>query len=200
MDFFFCPSITERKLLYDSVTDRMWVQYVFGSILAGTLLGFDASFIPGECQPFWNFYKYQRGFRHKHHFARIRFLMSYTVNELFAATAHLMLPFVLMDAPENMDFVKDATCVLFIAQLDTLQVVAPDHEIPLEEEELPRLVQDEIPGKEEKELPLLEVEILPGRVMKKKEKKEEGLKGQQLEPAARGARSARSNAASSIIN
>ena len=54
--------------------------------------------------------------------------MSYTVNELFAATAHLVLPFVLMDAPENMDFVKDATCVLFIAQLDTLQVVAPEHE------------------------------------------------------------------------
>ena len=26
-----------EKLLYDSVTDRMWVQYVFGSILAGTL-------------------------------------------------------------------------------------------------------------------------------------------------------------------
>ena len=98
--------------------------------------------------------------------------MSYTVNELFAATAHLMLPFVLMDAPENMDFVKDATCVLFIAQLDTLQVVAPDHEIPLEEEELPRLVQDEIPGQEEKELPLLEVEIpMPGRVMKKREKR-----------------------------
>ena len=104
--------------------------------------------------------------------------MSYTVNELFAATAHLMLPFVLMDAPENMDFVKDATCVLFIAQLDTLQVVAPDHEIPLEEEELPRLVQDEIPGQEEKELPLLEVEIpMPGRVMKKKRRKKKGSRG-----------------------
>lgn len=153
-----------EKLVYDSVTDRMWVQYVWGSLLAGTLLGFDASFIPGECQPFWNVYKYQRGFRRKHHFARIRFLMSYTVNELFAATAHLMLPFVLMDAPEAMDFVKDATCVLFIAQLDTLQVVASEHEIPL----LPLLAQDdedEIRGKEEEELRQLKVEIpIPGSV------------------------------------
>lgn len=166
-----------EKLVHDSVSDRMWVQYVCGSVLAGTLLGFDASFIPGECQPFWNFYKYQRGFRRKHHFARIRFLMSYTVNELFAATAHLVLPFVLMEAPENMDFVKDATCVLFIAQLDTLQVVAPEHENPLEGEELQRAQddQDEFPGKEEKELPLLKVEIpIPGRVMKKKKRKKQG--------------------------
>lgn len=100
--------------------------------------------------------------------------MSYTVNELFAATAHLVLPFVLMEAPENMDFVKDATCALFIAQLDTLQVVAPEHENPLEGEELQRAQddQDEFPGKEEKELPLLKVEIpIPGRVMKKRKER-----------------------------
>ena len=107
-------SIYYREKLTDA-SDRMWVQYVCGSIISGTMLGFDASFIPGECRLFFGMFTSSRKVSDMNTiFPNYDLAMSWAVNDIFAATAHFMLPMVLMDAEDNLDFVKDATCVLFI--------------------------------------------------------------------------------------
>lgn len=55
---------------------------------------------------------------------QLRVFMSWLVNSLFANIIVLMLPIILMDSEDGVEFVKDATSVMFIAELDTVNITS----------------------------------------------------------------------------
>ena len=52
----------------------------------------------------------------------LRIVMSWMVNQFFAEMAFIMLPVVLLDSSNSLEFVKDATCILFIAGLEQAEL------------------------------------------------------------------------------
>merc|ERR1712061_757243 len=56
---------------------------------------------------------------------QVRCFLSWAVNEVIQIFVFMTLPLVLMSADSEMEFVKDATAVLFIAALDDLNDPVP---------------------------------------------------------------------------
>ena len=64
----------------------------------------------------------------------LRWLMSFVVNEIYPLAVIFMVPLVLCQAEENVEFVKDATAILFIHQLDNITGEPMKIEKPKEKE------------------------------------------------------------------
>jgi len=108
--------------------------YVCGAIISTVVRSQDEGFLFGECRPFWQPYFCCDGFENekKQHcqcVVYLRLLMSVIVNEILANAALFLLPTILMVAPDYMEFVKDATCIMFISKLDTLPAIEEDQKI-----------------------------------------------------------------------
>ena len=86
-----------------------------------------------EWEDFWCVYFAKRGpgFRPpSHHHPWIRVVMSFLVNNYFMKTMITVLPCALMESSDSMEFVKDATSILFIAKIDDV-LFSWSHHVPL---------------------------------------------------------------------
>ena len=107
-------------------TFQQIVFYVCGALVSSVLRAREHSFYHTEYKPFWEPYCEECWEpKHKLNF-RFRLFCSLLANEIFSQAVLILLPVVLMNAPDLMEFVKDATCVAFISQMDNLQNVADD--------------------------------------------------------------------------
>ena len=92
------------------------------AIVSCALRGITPSWSSGEWRPFWRHIYFDdkfAGYRSKA--LAVRFLFSLIVNEFLAQMTLFALPAILMKADDDLEFVKDATSILFIAELDSLQ-------------------------------------------------------------------------------
>ena len=112
-------SVVQQPSPRDQISDRQVMFYVGGAIISIVMQLRGETFKKVEWKPFWRHYFYQ-GFQKAEHWSRVRISMSWLVNQVFAQTTMLMVPVILMEAGDYMDFVKDATSILFIAELDVL--------------------------------------------------------------------------------
>eukprot|EP00435_Cladocopium_sp_Y103_P070979 s196_g36.t1 len=76
---------------------------------------------------FWRVYLASSGFRAPTHWPRSRIAMSFTVNVFFHYLMITVLPLVLMESSNSMEFVKDATSVLFISRIDDVVFSCTHH-------------------------------------------------------------------------
>ncbi|OLQ01050.1 hypothetical protein AK812_SmicGene16250 [Symbiodinium microadriaticum] len=109
----------------EEITEQQLFMYVCGSVVGLVLRLREQSFLAAEWEPFWHPYFYE-DFRRPHHFAKVRCFMSWLANEAFARTIFFLLPVILMYSPDLLEFVKDATCIVFIAHLDDVQSTEED--------------------------------------------------------------------------
>ena len=122
----------QEKLIEEEITEQQFFMYVCGSIVGIVLRLREPSFLAAEWEPFWRPYFCEEGFQRRHHFARARCFMSWLANEAFARTIFFLLPVILMYSPDLLEFVKDATCIVFIAHLDDVQSTDEEQWIPKE--------------------------------------------------------------------
>ena len=115
----------QEKLIEEEITEQQLFMYVCGSVVGLVLRLREQSFLAAEWEPFWHPYFYE-DFRRPHHFAKVRCFMSWLANEAFARTIFFLLPVILMYSPDLLEFVKDATCIVFIAHLDDVQSTEED--------------------------------------------------------------------------
>ncbi|CAE7705290.1 unnamed protein product [Symbiodinium necroappetens] len=115
----------QEKLIEKEITEQQLFMYVCGSVVGLVLRLREQSFLAAEWEPFWHPYFYE-DFRRPHHFAKVRCFMSWLANEAFARTIFFLLPVILMYSPDLLEFVKDATCIVFIAHLDDVQSTEED--------------------------------------------------------------------------
>ena len=117
----------QEKLVEEEITDQQFFMYVCGSVVGVVLRLVEPSFLAAEWEPFWHPYFNDEGFQQgKHHWARWRCFLSWLANEAFARAIFFLLPVILMQSPDLLKFVKDATCIVFIAHFDDVQ--NPDDE------------------------------------------------------------------------
>lgn len=103
--------------------------FIIGSFIGTVMRSQQGAFFSIEWRPFWKRY-FTEGFRDTvWHYPLRRIFLSWLVNELFAQTTLLMLPLILIGSSDRVEFVKDATAVLFIAELDKLESVTVKQEI-----------------------------------------------------------------------
>ncbi|CAK9060406.1 unnamed protein product [Durusdinium trenchii] len=106
--------------IFEEIEERQMWFYIGGAAIGSVVRLTGDSFENHEWKPFWERYFFEN-FRDKEmHWTWLRFAMSWVVNHLLADIILLMLPVILMQADDNMDFVKDATSVLFISELDNI--------------------------------------------------------------------------------
>ena len=115
----------QEKLSEEEITEQQLFMYVCGSVVGLVLRLREQSFLEAEWEPFWHPYFYEDFWR-PHHFAKVRCFMSWLANEAFARTIFFLLPVILMYSPDLLEFVKDATCIVFIAHLDDVQSTDED--------------------------------------------------------------------------
>ena len=116
------------------MTDRQVVLFVVGAFVSAVMNLIVDRFESGAYMPFWGVYFHaQEEFRKNRHFPILRVVLSWVVNSFLASTAIFLIPVILMDAPDNMEFVKDATCILFIAEIDTILKLDDTHDIRLKD-------------------------------------------------------------------
>jgi len=115
----------QEKLIEEEITEQQLFMYICGSVVGLVLRLREQSFLAAEWEPFWHPYFYE-DFRRPHHFAKVRCFMSWLANEAFARTIFFLLPVILMYSPDLLEFVKDATCIVFIAHLDDVQSTEED--------------------------------------------------------------------------
>lgn len=83
-----------------------------------------------EWEKFWSVYFGKPGFRTRVHWPLSRVTMSFLVNCYFQKTMLCVLPLALMDSSNSMEFVKDATSILFISKIDDI-LFSWSHHVPL---------------------------------------------------------------------
>jgi biopolymer transport protein ExbB/TolQ len=119
------------------------VFYVGGALVSSVLRAREHSFYHTEYKPFWEPYCEECWEPKRKLNFRFRLFCSLLANEIFSQAVLILLPVVLMNAPDLMEFVKDATCVAFISQMDNLQNVADDQVMINEKLEANQKLQEE---------------------------------------------------------
>lgn len=105
----------------EGFTDQQVFFFCAGALASAVLRTREHSFLENEWKPFWKPYFEEFYHQYSDHWPRLRLCWSVLVNEVFAQMVLILLPVVLMNAPDLMEFVKDATCVAFISHLDNFQ-------------------------------------------------------------------------------
>jgi hypothetical protein len=106
-----------ERFIPEEATDHEEMKFVGGAVIATLMAIRGETFNKNEVLPFWCEY-FWKGYRKDGHWSRVRVFMSWLVNGVFAGVIVLILPIILMDSEDGVEFVKDATCVMFIAELD----------------------------------------------------------------------------------
>ena len=101
--------------------DEQLFFYVCGALVSVVLQIRGHSFIHNELLPFWE--PYFEEFADSDHWPRFRLFCSLLVNHVFSEVVLTLLPVILMNSENLMEFVKDATCVAFISEMDNLHNV-----------------------------------------------------------------------------
>ena len=121
-------SVVDQPALTGKEDEKVWF-FIIGSFIGTVMRSQQGAFHSIEWVPFWKRY-FNEGFKDKeYHFPWRRIFLSWLVNELFAQTTLLMLPLILIGSSDRVEFVKDATAVLFIAELDKLESITVKQEI-----------------------------------------------------------------------
>ena len=150
----------------DKVEEFTFQQYVFfvcGALVSTVLRVREHTFYHTEYKPFWE--PYCEEFWEQKHCGRFcyRLICSLLANQIFSQAVLILLPVVLMNAPDLMEFVKDATCVAFISQMDNLQNVG-DYQVMtnenLEKNQKLQVQLKEIAEQEDKNLKTMLIQIL----------------------------------------
>lgn len=139
----FFIAVTQQEAITQENENTQILQFCLGACISSVVRLFDTSFVKGEYRSVWkNYITYYPNYYDRSHLFVARFLMSFLANSVLSMATLFLLPVVLMNADNFMEFVKDATCVLFIAELDTLQIVTAAQKIPGQDpgqtEHLPR--------------------------------------------------------------
>mmetsp|Transcript_71291 Transcript_71291/g.167007 ORF Transcript_71291/g.167007 Transcript_71291/m.167007 type:complete len:323 (-) Transcript_71291:166-1134(-) len=116
--------INSQPVIDPETTEEVVTWYfIAGAIVSTVSRTMSAGFVSGELLPFWAVYFYAHGgkYHRSHHYPKMRFFMSWLVNSYLNHAIFLMLPLVVMISDNDMEFVKDATAVLFISQLDSFE-------------------------------------------------------------------------------
>ena len=124
-------------------TFQQLVFYVGGALVSSVVRAREHSFYHTEYKPFWEPYCEECWEPKRKLNFRFRLFCSLLANEIFSQAVLILLPVVLMNAPDLMEFVKDATCVAFISQMDNLQNVADDQVMINEKLEANQKLQEE---------------------------------------------------------
>ena len=111
-----------------SEDDTKVMFYIVGAFIGTVIRIHHGAFHSVEWAPFWHHY-FNGGFRDKGHYPFLRLFLSWLVNELFAQTTILMLPVILTESSDRVEFVKDATAVLFISELDKLENIKEEQHV-----------------------------------------------------------------------
>lgn len=113
----------------DKIEEFTFQKYVFygcGAFVSTVLRVREHSFYHTEYKPFWEPYCEEFWEPKDKCSFWYRLIFSLLANQIFSQAVLILLPVVLMNAPDLMEFVKDATCVAFISQMDNLQNVGDD--------------------------------------------------------------------------
>ena len=94
--------------------------FVVGGFIGGVIRIHQGAFHSVEWRPFWREY-FVHVEKDNEHYPYRRMILSWLVNELFAQAIVLLLPAILTASSDRVEFVKDATAVLFIAELDKIE-------------------------------------------------------------------------------
>lgn len=147
----------------EEFTFQQVVFYVCGAFVSAVLRVREHTFYHAEYKPFWE--PYCEEFWEQKHCGRFcyRLICSLLANQIFSQTVLFLLPVILMNAPDLMEFVKDATCVAFISQMDNLQNVG-DYQVMtnenLEKNQKLQMQLKEIAEQEDKDLKTMLIQIL----------------------------------------
>ena len=117
----------QEKLAYESGSQEQ-IFLSRGTIIAVVCRRFSETFHNGEFKPFWEhvWLKAKAGeFRNTPAmvwgYVLFRFVSSWLVNDVLALSTLFLLPVILSQADDQIEFVKDATAVLFIAEMDNMK-------------------------------------------------------------------------------
>ena len=140
------PVFTSQAMLFGFIMLSMWDEkplkegrpltmhqvwmYMCGTVVSVVVRMQLQNFQVSEYDPFWGPY-FKQGFKHPHHWAYLRVVLSWIVNSLLSSTTVFILPAILMRASNNLEFVKDATAVLFIAELDQMLQFGEERAVPM---------------------------------------------------------------------
>lgn len=105
--------------------DQEVLFFVVGGFIGGVIRIHQGAFHSVEWKPFWREY-FLHVEKDDHHYPYRRMILSWLVNELFAQATVLLLPAILTASSDRVEFVKDATAVLFIAELDKIENIIND--------------------------------------------------------------------------
>ncbi|CAK9025865.1 Uncharacterized protein SCF082_LOCUS17262 [Durusdinium trenchii] len=108
----------------EDFTDQQVFFYMCGALVSTVLRIRAHSFEHSEYLPFWE--PYFQEFFNSDHWPKLRLFCSLLVNEFLSQSVLILLPLILMESTDLMEFVKDATCVAFISEMDNLRNVEDD--------------------------------------------------------------------------
>ena len=124
--------VIEREAYADGFIPAKQALY----FLAGAVVGFVQEIVyiiddpwRHEWETFWSVYFGKPGFKAAR-LPWIRAAMSFVINYYFHKAMMYVLPLVLMESSNSMEFVKDATSVLFISRIDDV-IFSAAHLVPL---------------------------------------------------------------------
>lgn len=115
---------------FRSEDDTKVMFYIVGAFIGTVIRIHHGAFHSVEWAPFWHHY-FKGDFRGtgRGHYPFLRLFLSWLVNELFAQATILMLPVILTESSDRVEFVKDATAVLFISELDKLENIKEEQHV-----------------------------------------------------------------------
>ena len=107
--------VLSKSFKDEDVSEQELFLYSCGSIVATVQRTMSNGFVRGELKTFWlSYFLSPSNYGRPHHFAKLRVVMSWLVNDVLFTAVFLLLPLVTMGSDNEMEFVKDCTAVLWL--------------------------------------------------------------------------------------
>ena len=126
--------VLDQELRVHESHEERW-KYAWGAVIGTVIRITLESFYTKEFLPFWkplltcDDFQKCREIRHTYPLVIMRCVLSWWINDVCAQAILWLLPIILINSSDRLEFVKDATAVLFIELLDDLDGTSSERQI-----------------------------------------------------------------------